>query len=197
MPRPHVGLAFVLELDPQGDKFKSIHKKFRKAWPQQAKGNPPKVDCVYKIVNPQASKHFEEYLHGLPHTFRKPTQLYHGTRLQCNMAEFPELCSNPNCGVCCMCTRGKAQQLVSEAGFYFSKNPLRAHDFTSSPPSGRHRAVLVCKVVVGNKSKGDFAASGGEGGPSPSPDSSGGHGDIVVRNIDAVCPQYIIIYTFP
>ena len=107
------------------------------------------------------------------------------------MADFPELCQSSTCGVCCM-SRGKVRQL--EAGFCFSASPSRSHDFTSS--TGPHRAVLVCKVVTGNRSKMD---AGDVNSGSPSPDSIGGRqsGDIVVRNIDAVCPRYIIIYTFP
>ena len=196
-----------MELLPQSDNFKLIVKRFKKAWP---KGNAPKVDFVYKIINPQVAKHFEEYQHGLPIYHRKPSFCYHGTRLHCNMAEFPELCQNPACGVCHV-SRGWAHSLPSEergggggvVGLCFSADPSRSHCFASS--QGPHRALLVCKVVVGRGSKmeaaGGSGGGGGEGGSvdsaPPSPDMGRQMGDIVVRNIDAVCPLYIILYTYP
>lgn len=186
-----------MELEPQSDKFKSIHKRFKKAWPK-TKGNAPKVNFIYKIINPQVTKHFEEYLHGLPVSYRKPSVLYHGTRLDCDMAEFPGLCLNPKCGVCST-SRGKALSLQLEegggAGLCFSANPFRSHSLASST-MGPHRAVLLCKVAMGSKSKMDSAGEVGVDSASPSPDMGRQTGDIMVRNIDAVCPLYIILYTY-
>lgn len=184
--------AFVLELEANDDKFKSVQKKFKKAWSSD-KGSAPKISFIFKIINPQTARHFEAYVGSLPKPYHKPSLLYYGTRLHCDLANFPELCRNSNCGVCSL-SRGKGQQLQKdENGLCFSTNPSRSHDLTSSV--NQYRAVVACKVAAGSKGKGGDSIQEGSRTP-PSPDRRQ-KGDILVRNIDAVCPQYIIVYTYP
>ena len=211
-----LGFAAVVELDSQSQTYKDLSKKFQKTW-AKAKGPCPPVITIVKIVNPMVAERFERYRSKFL-VYRGIEQHYHGTTLCCDLANYAELCDDPNCGACGIARRGFDPQRINlkawqrfGKGFYFAPNSSKSYDYAANNRIGatvrdkntRYNAVLVCDIAPGRKYGIRYHTPHL---PKPPPDYNSFHGkskgimgkgelnydELVIFDYEAICPCYII-----
>jgi len=128
------GYAGVVELDSCSQEYKNLSKKFSKDW-ASAKGPCPPILTIVKIINPMVSERFER-CHGKFLLYQGIEQHYHGTTLCCDLADYAELCDDPNCGACGITRIGFDPQKIDSVswqrfgkGFYFAPNSSKSYDY--------------------------------------------------------------------
>ena len=210
------GFATVVELNSISEKYKKLQKKFQKDWAKE-KGPCPSIITIVRIVNPMVAERFESY-HNHFHFYRGIERHYHGTTLCCDLANYAELCDDPNCGACGIARRGFDPQRINLKawqrfgnGFYFAYNSSKSYDYAAGNRFGAtvrdkntcYNAVLVCKIAPGRKYDIRYRDTQL---PMPPPGYDSFHGkskgifrkgelnydELVIFNHEAICPCYII-----
>ena len=153
-----------MELDSQSKKYRDLSKKFKKDWAKE-KGQCPSIITIVKIINPMVLERFESYRSKFS-SYRGIERHYHGTTLCCDIANYAELCDDPNCGACGIAKRGFDPQRINLSawqrfgnGFYFAPNSSKSYDYAAGNRFGatvrdkntRYNAVLVCDIAPGRK----------------------------------------------
>ena len=209
------GYASVVELESNSQEYKNLCKKFRKDW-ARSKGVCPPVITIVKIINPMISERFERCRSKFL-LYQGIEQHYHGTTLCCDLADYAELCDNPNCGACGIIRKGFDPQRISSfswqrfgQGFYFAPNSSKSYDYAVGNRFGanitdrntRYNAVFLCDIAPGKKYGIRYRT---QHLPTPPPGYDSFHGkrkgvmgkgelnydELVIFDYEAVRPRYI------
>ena len=203
-----------MELDFQCQTYRNLCQNFQKDW-AKGKGPCPSVIAIVEIVNPTLANRFESY-HDRSVFYQDIERHYHGTTLCCDLADYAELCDDPNCGACGIARRGFDPQKINLKawqrfgnGFYFAPNSSKAYDYAAGNRFGatvrdkntRYHSVLVCDIAPGRK----YTIQGHDQPPHKLPsgyDSFYGKGiigkgglnydELVIFDHKAIYPRYII-----
>ena len=210
------GLSAVVEVNRDSQEFRDLCQKFRKDWAQE-KGLCPAIESgiVLRVVHPAVSLRFDAYVKQLPKRHRKVRQYYHGTRLNCDIAEYIQMCDGHNCGVCGITKTGLDDSKIRRdswqrfgSGFYFAPNSSKAHDYADRQSLRGWKAMFLCDVAPGKKDKRRKDATALRG-PSKNCNSVEGktklkvlhfeygnlnYTELVVYDADAVLPRFILFY---
>ena len=151
-----------MELDSQSKQYRDLSKKFQKDWAKE-KGQCPSIVTIFRIVNPMVAERFEGYRDHFV-LYRGTEKHYHGTMLCCDLANYAELCDDPNCGACGIAKRGFDPQKINLSawqrfgnGFYFAPNSSKAYDYAAgnrvgaSINSTSYNAIILCDIAPGRK----------------------------------------------
>ena len=173
--------------------------------------NPPKPAAIYAIQNTILSEKFHLYGERIRKGGKasNSARFYHGTTIKCNLLCTDGYCDDPDCGVCGISKNGfDASRIGSNIprfkrfghGIYLAPNSSKCQDYTRGMPEYGVRAQLLCLVACGAKYELKFndvtlhqppekfdSVYGRSGG-------SLNYDEIVVYDVDAVMPQYIIVY---
>ena len=211
------GFTAVVELNAQSKKFRDLCRRFQKDWAKE-KGPCPSIIAIVRIVNPMVAERFNNYRSKLPAFYQGTEKRYHGTTLCCDLANYAELCDDPNCGACGIAMRGFDPQRINLSawqrfgnGFYFAYNSSKSYDYATGNRFGAtvrdkntcYNAVLVCKIAPGRKYDIRYRDTQL---PTPPPGYNSFHGrskgifrkgelnydELVVFDNEAICPRYII-----
>ena len=195
--------------------YGDLCKQFHKRWAPE-KGQCPPIRTILQIVNPALSLKFEAYLKNLPWRYRNIEQYFHGTKLNCDIYKYMEICTY-QCGVCGIARKGFDPQQIRRnrfqrfgPGFYLAPNSSKCHDYPlgSDASPGGYKSMLLCKVAPGKKYSlrhNEISLNGppkgchsvyGKSKTSGVFQKSGdlNYDEIVVYDSDAICPLYIFIY---
>ena len=206
-----------MELNAQSKKYRDLCKRFQKDWAKE-KGPCPSIIAIVRIVNPMVAERFNNYRSKLPAFYQGIEQHYHGTTLCCDLANYAELCNDPNCGACGIARRGFDPQRINLSawqrfgnGFYFAPNSSKSYDYAAGNRFGatvrdkntHYNAVLVCDIAPGRKY--DIRYHTAQlATPPPGYNSFYGksksirgkgelnYDELVIFNHEAICPRYII-----
>ena len=193
--------------------YKEIAEHFKKEWVKvtPAYPNPPKPAAIYAIQNTILSEKFHLYGERIRKGGKasNSARFYHGTTIKCNLLCTDGYCDDPDCGACGISKNGfDASRIGSNIprfkrfghGIYLAPNSSKCHDYTRGMPEYSVRAQLLCLVACGakyelkfndvtlNQPPEKFDSVYGRSGGSLNYD------EIVVYDVDAVMPQYIIVY---
>ena len=186
--------------------FDQITTQFKSDW-AQAKGVAPEVRAVFEIQNETLESKWRAYKASLPFYYQTGEDHYHGTKLCCDISSKQDLCTASDCSVCQISefgfSEGKIRQNIPHfqrfgRGFYLAPKSSKCHDYTQGAHT--YRAMLLCKVLPGNKYKLRKDDSSLHGPPSGYHSIYGETGaslnyeEIVLPKADAILPKYIIIY---
>ena len=121
-------LAWKLVLSPKGSR--KIAKE---------KSPCPSIIAIVKIVNRMVAERFNNS--KLPALYQGTEKHYHSTTLRCDLANYAELCDDPNCGACGIARRGFDPHRINLSawqrfgnGFYFAPNvnSSKSYDYAGS-----------------------------------------------------------------
>ena len=187
--------------------FDQITSKFKLDW-ARAKGEAPEVKAVFAIHNQTLETKWSAYKALLPFCYQYTEEdHYHGTKLCCDISSKQDLCTALDCSVCRISedgfNEGKIRQNIPHfqrfgRGFYLAPKSSKCHDYTQGAHT--YRAMLLCKVLPGNKYKLRKDDTSLHGPPSGYHSIYGEAGaslnyeEIVLPKADAILPKYIIIY---
>lgn len=179
---------------------KRVITMFRKKWNDTQFSCPTKdeIPIVYSIQNEGSAKRWRNYRSSLKD--QKAELFYHGTTLKCNKVKNKKLCTDQECGVCGIASRGFDERYIKNClqrygpGFYLAPNPAKCHAFTQGTRGCR--AILVCDVCPGRKYYTEEEYHRFERPPKgyDSVYSTCNSEEIVLYNPGAILPKYIILY---
>lgn len=194
--------------------YKEVAEHFRKEWVKTTPTSttPPQPLAIYAIVNKSLVDSFHSYSDRMKHHHQHPTNsdhFFHGTKLVCNLLETNDCCYDSECGICGISRDGFDPKRIGSniprfqrfgRGIYLAPNSSKCHDYTQGNPLHEVRAQLLCLVACGAK----FELLYDNTELSSPPDKfhsvygkSGGslnYDEIVVFDINAVMPQFVIVY---
>ena len=192
----------LVRLDLDDSQYQVINLHFQREWVKPTYFCPIPM-AIFKIANRSLLKGFNAYRFLL-----KTEYHFHGTSLKCNMLEKNKFCDNSDCGICGIsksgfdlsCVRSRFQRFGK--GIYLAPNSSKCHDYTSESQYGC-RAQLLCLVACGVKyelyqNEQSLVAPPSGYHSVYGKAAAGGklnYDEIVLYNVDAVLPQYIIVYS--
>lgn len=180
-----------------------IQEKFQSKWDSD-KGACPSIDFIYRIENTYLHRNWVAYKQTLED--QNVEEHYHGTKLACDIDCTSKLCYEDNCGICGISSAGFDRRRIKSniqfqrfgSGFYLAPNSSKCHFFTQG--HSIYRAMLLCDVCPGKKyfvKKDDETLNAPPNGFNcvyglPGQDLN--YEEIVLYNLDAILPKYIIVY---
>ena len=209
----------MVELDPESnsEEFRNVTDKFKKNW-SKTKGPCPRIGTILRIVNPALSERYKKYHRRLSWWYQGTKQYYHGTKLNCDITTYLELCNSDSCGICGISRQGFDPNRISRnhwqrfgGGFYLAPNSSKSHDYplhrrNSSFPSGTGmRGLLLCDVAPGRRYSLRYDEPNLRGPPEGYDSVHGkrkflgyfgdlNYDEVIIFNPHAIFPHYIILY---
>ncbi len=210
--------SILQQLDSGQQTYKDILEHFQKEWVKLSPKcpTPPKPQAIFAIQNKKLTESFQKYGDRIKQGDLKATNsdlFFHGTKLTCNLLDSKDCCGNSDCGVCGISSNGFDDSRIGSniprfqrfgKGIYLAPNSSKCHDYTQGNPQGNPlfnvRAQLLCLVACGAKYelRQDNTTLTG---PPERYDSvhgvAGGslnYDEIVVFDVAAVLPQFIVVY---
>ena len=190
-------------MDLKSDAGKVVMAKFQKTWAPE-KGKCPPVSFIFSITNGYHKTVWLTYKKNLEDQVVE--ELFHGTKLECDITRQSTLCSNKECGICGIANTGFDRRCIQKNidfqrfghGFYVAPNSSKCHDYTQ----GKHgfRAMVLLDVCPGNKYE---LKRDDETLTQPPPGYNSVYGkaglslnydELVLYNPDGALPKYIIVY---
>ena len=175
--------------------------------------DPPQPEAIFAVQNPKLVESFHEYgdkLRKESSTESENTDLFfHGTTLKCDLINTNQYCSSSDCGICGISQSGFDASRIGENipqfkrfghGIYLAPNSSKCHDYTQGVLEFGLRAQLLCLVACGapyellhdnttlQQPPSQYHSVYGKSGGSLNYD------EIVVYDVGAVLPQYIVLY---
>lgn len=212
-PRKSQSRPVLLRLRKDQSTYKEIADHFKKEWVKvtPANPNPPEPIAIYATQNQILEKKFHRYAQQIRQHGKASNsgRFYHGTKIKCNLLSTDAYCNDPDCGVCGISVNGfDASRIGSNIphfkrfghGIYLAPNSSKCHDYTQGMTEYGVRAQLLCLVACGAKFELKFNDTALLQPPTNFDcvyGRSGGtlnYDEIVVYDVDAVMPQYIIVY---
>lgn len=185
-----------------GDEFSKVAEKFRRAWAWE-KRPCPTIKFIFKVTNNTLKQRWTAYRGTLQEKDVK--ELYHGTKLSCEITMTQKLCIIRSCGVCGISSTGLDPQCIRHGfqrfgnGFYLAPNSSKCNDYTQSYDG--FKAILLCDVLTGRRY---YVRNNRQHLQRPPTGYDSVYGNIgedlnyeeqVVYKSEAVLPRYIIVYT--
>ena len=172
---------------------------------------PPQPEAIFAVQNPNLVEAFHKYGDKLnkSSTSVNSDLFFHGTILKCDMENTNECCSDIDCGICGVSQSGFDDSRIGANiprfkrfghGIYLAPNSSKCHDYTQGVEEYGLRAQLLCLVACGAKYEllhdnttlqqppSQYHSVYGKSGGSLNYD------EIVVYDVGAVLPQYIVLY---
>ncbi|KAH3764115.1 C2H2 zinc finger protein [Pelomyxa schiedti] len=211
-------------LAPTSAEYKSVIAQFALKWEKE--GQPLHVISISKVYPP--SWIFSRYMSyrdriiplGSWETPGNEKRRFHGTCILCDLGikkSNSTPCAQPACSICGIIRNGfKVGMTPPEArafqrfgmGLYFTSTSGKANDYSSpserrTQSGGLRRAMLLCKVIVGNPHLTKVNAPA-LAGPPPGCHSVVGqtgvdlnYDEVVIYDERAAIPAYLLWYTIP
>ncbi len=206
--------SVLVHLDSRKQAYKDTLERFQKEWVKLTPKcpTPPTPQAIFAIQNKQLTKSFHEYSDRIKQGDQKATNsdlFFHGTKLTCNLLENKDCCKNSDCGVCGISSDGFDDSRIGSniprfqrfgKGIYLAPNSSKCHDYTQGNPLHNVRAQLLCLVSCGAKYELRQDNTTLTGPPEQYHSVHGVAGgslnydEIVVFDVAAVLPQFIIVY---
>ena len=182
-----------------------IQAHFKSQW-AKGKGPCPTITCAFEITNQQLEARWGTYKQSLPQNSQYVENYYHGTKLNCDIANSGSPCNDNDCGICGISKFGMFRKFIRRNinfqrfghGFYFSPNSSKCHDYTQGIQT--HRAMLRVEIMPGKKHvilSDDVKLTKPPDGCHSvfgKPGQALNYAELVVYNPDCVMPRYIIVY---
>lgn len=203
----------LLRLRKDQSTYKEIVGHFKKEWVKvtPAYPKPPEPIAIYATQNQILENKFHCYAEQIRKHGKASNsgRFYHGTKIKCDLLSTDTYCNDPDCGVCGISMNGfDASRIGSNIprfkrfghGIYLAPNSSKCHDYTQGMTEYGVRAQLLCLVACGAKYELKFNDTTLLQPPTNFDcvyGRSGGtlnYDEIVVYDVDAVMPQYIIVY---
>lgn len=205
----------MLRLKSDQQTYKDVSKHFIKEWVKTTEEfpDPPRPTAIYAIQNQALVEAFHTYGDQLrkdkSSTSANSDLFFHGTSITCDLEKSNKYCSDTNCGVCGISQNGfdasKIGTNISRFkrfghGIYLAPNSSKCHDYTQGVVEYGTRAQLLCLVACGaqyellhddtklQQPPSQYHSVYGKSGGSLNYD------EIVVYDVRAVLPQYIVVY---
>ena len=206
--------TILKRLDSRQQTHKDILEHFQKEWVKLTPKcpTPPVPLAIYAVQNKQLTKSFHEYSDQIKQGDQKATnsdQFFHGTKLTCDLLEHDECCQDTDCGICGISSNGFDPHRIGSniprfqrfgKGIYLAPNSSKCHDYTQGNPLYKVRAQLLCLVACGAKYELRQDTTTLTGPPEEYNSVHGVAGgslnydEIVVFDVAAVMPQFIVVY---
>ena len=203
-------------MEPSSQQYTFAHKKFEQSWAKE-KGSCPKVQGVLAVINPSIEEQLRIYRDSLPRWHKKTEMYFHGTRMDCVLDEFHEMCDKEKCGVCGIAKNGFQQKRISSRwqrfgrAFYLAPNSSKSHDYCvmrAENSYARHtsyRGMFLCEVAAGKKHSLRHNSVFLQGPPDGCHSVYGkskfmflkgdlNYDELVIFNEKAICPRFVILY---
>lgn len=204
-----ISSGVLSRLDPKKAEYKRAHKQFTSTW---VKYHPvPEPAAIYAVSNHSVWEAFQKYIKRLRANDSDATTDYyfHGTTLQCDILSTDSCCSDVNCGICGIVTRGFDKRLIGKNiprfkrygdAFYLAPNSSKCHDYTQGIESVGMRAQLLCVVACGTKFETKRDHTHFKTAPQYSDSVYGQSGgtlnyeEVAVYESQAILPEFVIVY---
>lgn len=204
----------LVRLNTDQQTYKEVNEQFTREWVKKTKDfpGPPQPKAIYAIQNPSLVEAFHKYgdkLRNESSTSVNSDLFFHGTSLKCDLQNTNEYCPDTDCGICGIAQNGFDDSRIGANiprfkrfghGIYLAPNSSKCHDYTQGVEEHGLRAQLLCLVACGAKYEllhddtklqqppSQYHSVYGKSGGSLNYD------EIVVYDVGAVLPQYIVLY---
>jgi hypothetical protein len=122
-----------------------------------AKAPIGQIVTVFEIETPAVHRKFKKYVSSFYINDANITDVFHGTRVNCDLCATQSFCSDTGCAICSICRNGFDVGLAATAisftrfgkGVYFAPHSSKSHDYTRGAPGTEVRMMLLCQVAKG------------------------------------------------
>jgi hypothetical protein len=123
-----------------------------------AKAPIGQIVTIFEIETPAVHRSFKKYVSTFRFSNPNITDVFHGTRVNCDLCTTQSFCSDTGCAICSICRNGfdvgRAASAIAFTrfgkGVYFAPHSSKSHDYTTGAPGTEVRMMLLCQVAKGS-----------------------------------------------